>query len=231
MQLLVSVRSAIEAAAAVDGGADIVDAKDPDRGALGAVSLEVFSEIRAAIGDRRLLSAAIGDAADESAIEGTACRFARAGAAFVKVGFAGVTNPRRVAALASAASRGIASGCSGRGQLVLVAYVDETMSIAPADLVDIAAAAGAGGVLVDTAKKDDCGLLSLIGLDALSAWVTHAHARGLLAAVAGKLTFEDLSTVQGTGADIAGIRGAACDGGRNGQVSAERVRQLRTQAA
>src|SRR5262249_20292303 len=115
MQLLVSVRSAIEAAAAVDGGADIVDAKDPDRGALGAVSLEVFSEIRAAIGDRRLLSAAIGDAADESAIEGTACRFARAGAAFVKVGFAGVTNPRRVAALASAASRGIASGCSGRG--------------------------------------------------------------------------------------------------------------------
>ena len=32
MRLLVSVRSAAEAAAAVAGGADIVDAKEPDRG-------------------------------------------------------------------------------------------------------------------------------------------------------------------------------------------------------
>ena len=38
MQLLVSVRSAVEVAPALAGGADIIDAKEPDRGSLGAVS-------------------------------------------------------------------------------------------------------------------------------------------------------------------------------------------------
>ena len=37
MRLLVSVRSADEVAAAMAGGADIIDAKEPARGSLGAV--------------------------------------------------------------------------------------------------------------------------------------------------------------------------------------------------
>ena len=47
MQLLVSVTDAIEAAAALDGGADIIDAKDPASGALGAVTVDVFRDIHA----------------------------------------------------------------------------------------------------------------------------------------------------------------------------------------
>ena len=42
MKLLVSVSNADEAFAAVEGGADIIDAKDPSRGALGPVSPEAF---------------------------------------------------------------------------------------------------------------------------------------------------------------------------------------------
>jgi hypothetical protein len=34
--------------------------------------------------------------------------------------------------------------------------------------------------------------------------------------------------VRDTGADIAGVRGAACDGGRAGRVAAHRVALLRT---
>ena len=48
MQLLVSVRNEIEAVAAVAGGADIIDAKEPLAGALGAVSSEVLRAIVAA---------------------------------------------------------------------------------------------------------------------------------------------------------------------------------------
>src|SRR4051812_47948913 len=42
MELLVSVRSAKEVEAALAGGADIIDAKEPSRGSLGAVSPKVL---------------------------------------------------------------------------------------------------------------------------------------------------------------------------------------------
>ena len=45
MRLLVSVRSEEEARAALAGGADIIDAKEPSRGALGAVEIGVLREI------------------------------------------------------------------------------------------------------------------------------------------------------------------------------------------
>ena len=57
----------------------------------------------------------------------------------------------------------------------------------------------------------------------LTAWVAKVHAAGLIAALAGKLTADDLSFVQDAGADIAGVRGAACDNGRTGHVTVERV--------
>ena len=45
MQLLVSVSSAVETSAALLGGADIIDAKDPLSGPLGAVTPAVFRDI------------------------------------------------------------------------------------------------------------------------------------------------------------------------------------------
>src|SRR5262249_61932949 len=203
MQLLVSVASDIDAAAALDGGADIIDAKDPRAGALGAVSLEVFGEIRAGVANRRPLSAAIGDAADEAAIARTASAFAAAGAAFVKVGLNGVAGAARAASLAAAAQRGLAAAGSGRNGLVVVAYADpdQTAGIAPDALIEIAARSGATGVLLDTADKNGRGLIALMSPAALTVWVARAHVCGLLVAVAGKLTADDLPVVREAGAD------------------------------
>jgi len=235
MRLLVSVACAVEANAALDGGADIVDAKDPRSGALGAVSSETFREIAGAVADRRPVSAAIGDAADEFTIERTASGFAAGGAAFVKVGFSGISCHARVAALAAAAQRGLADarpladGGPERGGLVLVAYADyqSVGSIDRDALVNIAARHRAIGILLDTADKRGPGLIALVGRHDLSAWIARAQASGLLVAVAGKLAADDLLFASDAGADIAGVRGAACEGGRTGRVSAERVRQLR----
>ena len=88
MQLLVSVANATEARDAVDGGADLIDAKNPLNGALGAVSLSMLREIHAAVADRRVVSAALGDADDEETIERAAFAYAATGVGFVKVGFA-----------------------------------------------------------------------------------------------------------------------------------------------
>ena len=232
MQLLVSVANATEASAAVRGGADVIDAKDakdPQAGALGAVSLDALREIRAAVATRRPVTAAIGDATNEGAIERIAFEYSAAGAAFVKVGFAGIRSRARVARLSAAAWHGVAAGGNGKSGLVMVGYADadRAASVAPAALVEIAARAGAHGVLLDTADKNGPGLRALIELRAITGWVAHAHDCGLLVALAGKLTADDLPFVRDAGADIAGVRGAACDGGRAGRVSADRVRLLR----
>jgi hypothetical protein len=228
MQLLVSVSNAEEASAALAGGADVIDAKNPLAGALGAVSVGVLREIHASVGGCRPVTAALGDAVDEATIQQLAAVFTSAGVALVKVGFAGISSAHRVRELMTAAVRGAAAGASGLG-VVAVAYADAERvgSLLPTALVSLAARAGARGVLLDTAYKLGPGLRRLVAPRTLAAWVARAHEAGLLVALAGKLTAADLPFVRDMGADIAGVRGAACEGGRAGRVRAGRVRALR----
>jgi (5-formylfuran-3-yl)methyl phosphate synthase len=229
MRLLVSVASAPEAAEAIDGGADVIDAKDPLNGALGAVSTDVFSEIAATVNRRRLLTAALGDATSETAVERLVCAFASQGATLVKVGFGGTMSFERAAALLAAAVRGARIGGNGHAGVVAVAYADadHAASLDCNAVISVAAATGAAGVLLDTADKRGPGLRHLMTVNALADWVATAHDAALLAAVAGKLAGEDFSFARDAGADIVGVRGAACSGGRTRRVDKERVRVLR----
>jgi uncharacterized protein (UPF0264 family) len=230
MRLLISVASAAEASEALVGGADIIDAKDPLAGALGAVSVEVLREIHAAVAGDRPVTAALGEASREAAIERAAAAFTEAGAAAVKVGFRGIGSTTRAAALLAAAVRGAKTGSGDRAGVVAVAYADahRAASLAPADLTKVAAHSGADGLLIDTADKRGPGLLRLVAPHALAALVAQAHEAGLFVVLAGKLTAEDLPIARAAGADIAGVRGAACDGGRTGRVAARKVRLLRS---
>jgi uncharacterized protein (UPF0264 family) len=227
MQLLVSVRDANEAVAALAGGADVVDAKEPSAGALGAVSADAFAAIVQAVGGVRPVTAAIGDAACERTVEATARSFAHAGAAMVKVGFAGIADAESATALLRAARRGVErAGC---GTVVAVAYADAAHvgALPPASVVACARDAGVQGVLIDTAGKDGPSLLGAMSGEALATWVDEARSAGLLVALAGRLTLDALPTLRPLGADVVGVRGAACEGGRGGRVSQARVRALR----
>src|SRR6266550_4160808 len=142
MQLLISVAGPADARAALLGGADVIDAKDPRHGALGPVSPHRLAAIRAVVSRARPLSAALGDAADEKALMGGVAAAASLGVAFVKVGFAGITSEARARRLAVAAQR---AATDGGTRVVVVAYADwrHAGSLAPARLVGLAAAAGA----------------------------------------------------------------------------------------
>jgi (5-formylfuran-3-yl)methyl phosphate synthase len=229
MRLLVSVSSADEASAALAGGADIIDAKNPLIGPLGPVTADVLGEIHTAVAGLRLVTAALGDVAHEAETERAAAAFCSAGAALIKIGFAGISDPRRVEALTAAAVRGARAVAAGASGVVAVAYADadRVSSLPGARFAVLAARAGASGLLLDTADKAGPGLRGLISPVALAEWVGEAHDAGLLVALAGKLGPDDLTFVRDAGADIAGVRGAACDDGRTGRVTAERVALLR----
>lgn len=229
MRLLVSVATAAEASAALAGGADVIDAKNPLAGALGAVSTDVLGEIHATVAGARLVTAAIGDAVDDIEIERAAAAFAAAGATLVKVGFAGIMSANRIERLIAAAVRGARMGSDGASGVVAVAYADadRVANLAADALIAVAARGGATGVLLDTADKSGPGLRQLMTPSTLARWVAEAHEAGFLVALAGKLTAEDFVFVRDSGADIAGVRGAACEGGRAGRVSTDRVALLR----
>lgn len=227
MRLLISVADAAEARIALEGDADIIDVKDPARGTLGSADNAVLREVVEVVGAARPVSAALGDADDERSVEAAARVAASERVAYVKVGFAGVAELARVESLLAAAVWGVHS-VSGSSGVVAVAYADAARagSASPERIIEAAERARAVGVLLDTARKDAGALFEVMDQVAVARWVRLAHEAALTVALAGSLTSADLAGARALGADIAGVRGAACEGGRTGRISRERVAAL-----
>jgi uncharacterized protein (UPF0264 family) len=226
VKLLVSVVSAAEARAALRGGADVIDVKDPSRGALGAPAPAVVAEIVAAVGGVAPVSVALGDLPAAEGRDGLAAAERRdglpaalitaaRGAAFVKAGLRGDVDSA-VARLT--ALRDVVGPHTG---VVAAAYADAERcgALAPSVLPEVVTRAGIAGALVDTCVKDRRGLY---------AWLTPAELEDLIArtpgtfAVAGQLGLDELTRV---GADFVGVRSAVCGGDRTGMLDAELVAQ------
>jgi (5-formylfuran-3-yl)methyl phosphate synthase len=233
MRLLASVRSAKEVEAAVSGGADIIDAKEPSRGALGAISPEVFAEIQARVPLNLELSAALGDVANQLEVRTSIAVLpvvSRPAPIYLKLGFSGVTSPRQLRTLLEVACAAARDGTSGAARIIAVAYADNSKagSADPEIVWDAAAAAGAAGVLIDTFSKERGQLFEWIQAERLQNLVAQARQAGLLTALAGGLGPEQIPAVFRVNPGVVGFRGALCPSGREGQVSRNRVRQLKT---
>jgi hypothetical protein len=231
MRLLVSVRSAAEAAAAVTGGADIVDAKEPSRGSLGPVEPAVLRAIADALPGGMPLSVALGDLNDPAAAANALVPLeavpGRPAELFVKVGLADIGDPVLARAVLGAVVEA-ARSAPLRPAVVAVAYADHELAAAlPRDVVVLLAAdAGAHGVLLDTWGKDGRDLFAWASPADIQRWLETARRGGLLTALAGSLSADDIQRASRLEPHIVGVRGAACDGGRSGLVSAVRVRRL-----
>lgn len=225
MRLLVSVVDAGEARVAAAAGADVIDVKDPSRGALGGAAPEVVRAVRAATPSHLPVSAALGDGPFTPTLAATLAEDAAAsGAAFVKLGL-------RESSLgtASVSLRAARAGLPDGVRLVVAGFADFARAGAPhpRDLPGLAAASGAQGCLLDTAVKDGRGLFHWLGEAELAAFVEACRADGLFSALAGSLRAEDLARLKPIGPDLVGVRSAACIGDRvGGRVDAERVRAL-----
>ncbi|HWQ82959.1 MAG TPA: (5-formylfuran-3-yl)methyl phosphate synthase [Anaerolineales bacterium] len=227
MRLMISVVSSEEAQEALDGGAEILDVKNPVEGSLGAQVPGVIRAITELAGGRVQVSAAIGDLPN---LPGTAALAAlgaaMCGADFVKVGLQGP----RTSAEAVAVLGAVKDALQGLPTVVIAgAYADfeRAGTLDPKDLPGIAAAAGVGGCLIDTAIKDGKSLFDFLKPEEVGELAVEAHAAGLLFAVAGTLGEKDLAIVQRLGADVVGLRTAVCqDNRRTGRLDAEQVRRL-----
>jgi uncharacterized protein (UPF0264 family) len=233
MRLLVSVVDADEARVAVDAGVDIVDVKNPAEGSLGAPRPAVIGQVREAVPPERPVSVAIGDLPN---LPGTAALAAlgaaRSGAGYLKVGLWGTPAIDEAVAVL----RAVRDAVDGGAAVIAAAYADAERvpgrPLPPGEVVEAARRAGVGGCLLDTAIKDGRGLFDWLTPEAVERLVGTGHAAGLEMALAGALREDDLSLVRATGADIAGVRAAACrDGSRGAPLDAERIGRLRALCA
>lgn len=233
--LLVSVRNAAEADVVAAAGAAIVDVKEPNHGPLGPADPDVAAAIVAAVAGRAAVTLACGELAAGvdtvvSHVEGVlrCLPASTVPPVAIKVGPAGLAWAEwrtRFDRLAARLPVGI--------EAVPVAYADCASAAAPIPEAIMAAAieSGAGTLLVDTFDKTGPGLFEAIDPPRLSHWAVVAAAGGIALALAGRLSAADVAIAFTLGADICGVRTAACEGGRKGPVSAQLVRRLVTLGA
>lgn len=234
-QLLVSVRNATEAQAALAGGCDIIDVKEPSRGSLGMADPP---DINAIITFARSttptipVSVALGEALDWN--DSRTLPHLRTSPDYVKLGTAGLARSNNRPDLwTRAAERWKRAGRLSSAWIV-VAYADHQNADAPAPetIIQSAAELGVVGVLIDTWDKQTSGLRSWLTDLEISRLRDRALAHELFFALAGKLRTTDLPAIADLSPNIVGIRGAACRGhDRESQLDphaiAEFKRQLR----
>lgn len=233
MRLLVSVISALEARAALAGGADIIDVKDPGEGALGAPAPRVLSDVVRAVDGAVPVSVALGDLPDLPHTAALAARGAAlSGAAYVKVGLRGVRSPERAAAVVGAVRDAVGNGVA----VIAVTYADaaalDPPALAPAWLPSLVERTGIAGALVDTFVKDGRGLYGWLSEGEVGALIGRTRRAGGTFGVAGQLRVGELRRVA---ADVVGVRSAVCRGGDRGadldaDLVAAAVAEVRTLA-
>lgn len=250
-RLLVSVRNAEEAAIAVDGGAEIIDVKEPNRGSLGFAGLTAIDSVLRTVAGRCQVSAAMGECTDwlteNSPLDAALPKEAVIPMLqYVKLGLSRLVLRDNAGKHDDTSSTGSSSGSDwinkwngARDKVstshdhspawIAVSYADyaETGTPTPEEIID-AAAECCTGFLIDTFRKDGPGTPDLLSDQRLLHLRELAAGAGLMFALAGKITQHHLPLVKRINPDVLAVRGAVCDrGDRTSIVSLTKVRNLR----
>jgi FolB domain-containing protein len=197
---LASVTGAAEAEVAVAHGADVVDLKDPTKGALGALPAEEVRTAVVAVAGRRPVSAVIGDPPMQpDSVFAAASAMAAAGVDYIKVGlFPESGREACIRALHPLARK---------TKLIGVMFADLAPDLA---LVRTMADCGFAGAMLDTARKGGRRLLDHMDMPALREFVAACRSHGIMAGLAGSLETPDVPRLLLLQPDVLGFRTALC---------------------
>ena len=244
---LASVADLDEMDASLKAGVDILDLKNPTQGALGAWDRHDLVRAVRLIDGAKPISATIGDLSMEpqrlcAAVSETAAT----GVDFVKVGFfpsdifPGDISPSNISPgnifpgniFPASNGGGDERACAealgrcdrGAARLVAVLFADQAPDFS---LLEVLAANGFSGVMLDTADKNGGGLRDYLEDNLLARFVAAAAARGLFSGLAGSLSLDDALPLLELGPDYLGFRGALCGAeGRRGNLDPHALGEL-----
>ncbi|MGZ4903552.1 MAG: (5-formylfuran-3-yl)methyl phosphate synthase [Halobacteriota archaeon] len=230
MRVLISPKNESEAREAVNGGADIIDVKNPQEGSLGANFPWVIRSIRNLVPPSTQVSATIGDFPHlPGSASLAALGAALSGADYVKVGLRGSNTVAHATFLMQHVTKAV-KDFDPRKKVVVAAYADykRADTLDPLLLPDVAEHAQCDVVMVDTFVKDGTSLFDFMDTAACTVFVNEGHAHNLDVALAGSIKLQHIPALKELGADIIGIRGAACSSGDRvaGTIQAANVKSV-----
>jgi uncharacterized protein (UPF0264 family) len=220
--LLVSVRSAEEADAAVAGGADLIDVKEPARGPLGVAEAEVVAAVVDRVAGRVPASAALGEWSPNAITE--AHWHLELKLDYVKWGLAGYSPSPGWGEDLLDTRRELPVGV----EMVAVAYADweRAKSVPPGELVKFAKRFRFRAFLLDTFGKDGKTLLDFVKPPVVGDLVESLRRVGVKVALGGSLRPEQVKQLKGVNPDWYAVRTSACAGGkRDGVIDPSRVKK------
>jgi len=218
-----------EARAALSGGADILDVKNPKEGSLGANFPWSIKAVTELVGGRVPVSATIGDLDYKPGTASLAALGAAfSGADYIKAGLLGVRSAEQAEDMVKNIVRAV-KGYDRRKKVVASAYSDYSRvgSIPPMLLPAVAESSGADVVMVDTAIKDGRSTFEFMNEQGLSEFISAGKSLGLEVAIAGTIGFGDLNLLNRIDPDIIGVRGIVCGGDRKSSIRPELVNKLK----
>ena len=167
MLLLISPINTEEALEAIEGGADIVDVKNPKEGSLGASFPWIIKGVREMTPKDMLVSATLGDVPYKPGTVSLAAMGALvSGADYIKVGLYGTKNYDEALEVMENVVRTVRENSSD-AVVVASGYADahRVGAIDPMEIPKVAAEAGADLAMVDTAVKDGKTLFDFMDMD------------------------------------------------------------------
>ena len=226
--LLVSVRSADEVEAALSGGADLIDVKEPTKGPLGMAEAEVVAAVVAKVKKRVPVSAALGEWSPEAIT--VAHWHLELKLDFVKWGLAGYTPTPGWGEDILDTRRELPAGM----EMVAVAYADweRAKSVPPAEIVKFAKRFRFKAFLLDTWNKDGKTLLDFLKPAEIAELLESVGRVGMKSAIGGSLRPEQVKQLKGVEPDWYAVRASACAGGkRDGAIDTARVKKWKAAIA
>ena len=200
-QLLISVKNLQEANIALAVGVDIIDLKDPNEGALGALDLDVTKEIVHLVNGYKLISATVGEqhtSIDELMFD-IQVR-ADVGVDIIKVA---VSDLFQAADFFEKLFILTKSGV----KIVAVFFADEVFNLT---ILPALKHVGFYGAMMDTRNKQQH-LLQIQSLQSLHLFTRQCHQYQLKSGLAGSLQPQDIDLLLDVNPTYIGFRGGVCD--------------------
>ena len=199
--MLASVNSLEEALIALQANVDIIDLKQPEFGALGALDTQQVTAIVTRLAHSKPISATIGDLPMQADLIVNAVKdMADTGVDFIKIGFFPDQDWHEVIIKLHRLTQQSL-------KLIAVLFADQQPDF---NTIEQFALAGFTGVMLDTMDKSNGSLTQVMQLADIKHFVHIAKRHHLLCGLAGSLRKTDISTLLLLQADYLGFRGALC---------------------
>jgi dihydroneopterin aldolase len=217
-QLLISVKNVAEALLALEAGTDIIDLKDPNIGALGALDMAISANIVQLIGGATIVSATVGEqhtCLNELITEIKAR--AEIGADIIKIAVSRFFYEADfLIEISKLTNAGI--------KIVAVFFADENIDY---DLLEMLQKAGFYGAMLDTKNKLH-GLLALQSKSNLHSFTHLCHQHQLESGLAGSLKPQHVETLCEINPKYIGFRGGVCENDiRKADLSGAKVIEIK----